>query len=56
MFQWHPLALIQSDLHMRTIEAIKTNKRAMIRKCHDKSWLARCFYFFFFFDERKQVE
>ncbi len=27
-------AFIQSDLHMRTIEAIKTNKRAIICKCY----------------------
>ncbi len=31
---------IQSDLQMRAIEAVKTNKRAMICKCCDKSWLA----------------
>ncbi len=30
-------AFIQSDLQMRTTEAIKTNKRAMICKCYDKS-------------------
>ncbi len=30
-------AFIQSDLQMRTIEAIKTNKRAMIYKCCDQS-------------------
>ncbi len=30
-------AFIQSNLQMRTIEAIKTNKRAMIYKCCDKS-------------------
>ncbi len=33
-------AFIQSDLQMRTIEAIKTNKRAMIRKCYNKAQLA----------------
>ncbi len=33
-------AFIQSDLQMRTLEAIKTNKRAMICKCYDKSRLA----------------
>ncbi len=27
-------AFIQSDLHMKTIEAIKTNKRAMTCKCY----------------------
>ncbi len=32
-------AFIQSDLQMRTIEAIKTNKRAMICKCYNKSQL-----------------
>ncbi len=31
---------IQSDLQMRTMEAIKINKRAMICKCYDKSQLA----------------
>ncbi len=35
-------AFIQSDLQMRTIEAIKTNNRAIICKCYDKSWLAEC--------------
>ncbi len=30
-------AFIQSDLQMRTLEAIKINKRAMIWKCYDKS-------------------
>ncbi len=33
-------AFVQSDLQMRAIEAIKTNKRATICKCYDKSWLA----------------
>ncbi len=33
---------IQSDLQMMTIEAIKTNKRAMKCECYDKSWLAQC--------------
>ncbi len=33
-------AFIQRDLQMRTIEAIKTNKRAITCKCHYKSWLA----------------
>ncbi len=33
-------AFIQSDLQMRTMEAIKINKRAMIRKCYNKSQLA----------------
>ncbi len=33
-------AFIQSDLQMRTLEAIKTNKRATTCKCYDKSWLA----------------
>ncbi len=33
-------AFIQSDLQMRTIEAIKINKRAMIYKCYKKSQLA----------------
>ncbi len=28
---------IQSDLQMRTMEAIKINKRAMICKCYNKS-------------------
>ncbi len=32
-------AFIQSNLQMRTIEAIKTNKRATICKRYDKSWL-----------------
>ncbi len=32
---------IQSDLQMRTIEAIKTNKRAIKCKCYNKSWLAQ---------------
>ncbi len=31
---------IQSDLQMRTMEAIKINKRAMICKCYDKCQLA----------------
>ncbi len=31
---------IQSDLQMRTMEAIKINKRAMICKCYNKSQLA----------------
>ncbi len=31
---------IRSDLQMRTLEAIKTNKRATTCKCYDKSWLA----------------
>ncbi len=30
-------AFIQSDLQMRTIEAIRINKRAMIHKCYNKS-------------------
>ncbi len=30
-------AFIQSYLQMKTIEAIKTNKRAMICKCYDYS-------------------
>ncbi len=30
------LHLVQSDLHMRTIEAMKTNKRAVIFKFYDK--------------------
>ncbi len=33
-------AFIQSDLQMRTIEAIKINKRAMICKCYNNSQLA----------------
>ncbi len=33
-------AFIQSDLQMRKMEAIKINKRAMIRKCYNKSQLA----------------
>ncbi len=33
-------AFIQSDLQMRTMEAIKINKRAMIRKCYNKSQFA----------------
>ncbi len=33
-------AFIQSDLQMRTIEAIKINKRATTCKCYDKSRLA----------------
>uniref|UniRef100_A0A8C2CVN4 Hippocalcin-like protein 4 n=3 Tax=Cyprinus carpio TaxID=7962 RepID=A0A8C2CVN4_CYPCA len=32
-------AFIQSDLQMRTMEAIKNNKRAMIYKCYNKSQL-----------------
>ncbi len=31
---------IQSNLQMKTMEAIKINKRAMICKCYDKSRLA----------------
>ncbi len=31
---------IKSDLQMRTIEAIKINKRAMICKCYNKFRLA----------------
>ncbi len=34
-------AFIQSDLQMRTIEAIKTNKRSIKCKCYAKSWLAQ---------------
>ncbi len=33
-------AFIQSDLQMRTMEAMKTNKRAMICKCYNKSQFA----------------
>ncbi len=33
-------AFIHSDLQMRTTEAIKINKRAMIRKRYNKSQLA----------------
>ncbi len=33
------VSFIQSDFKMRTIEAIKINKRAMV-KCYDKSQLA----------------
>ncbi len=33
-------AFIQSDLQMRTMEAIKINKKAMICKCYYKSQLA----------------
>ncbi len=33
-------AFIQSDLQMRTMEAMKINKRARICKCYDKSQLA----------------
>ncbi len=33
-------AFIQSDLQMRTIEAIKINKRATTWKCYNKSQLA----------------
>ncbi len=33
-------AFIQSDLQMRTIEAIKINKKATTRKFYNKSWLA----------------
>ncbi len=33
-------AFIQIDLQMRTMEAIKINKRAMICKCYNKSQLA----------------
>ncbi len=49
-------AFVHSDLQMRAIEAIKTNKRATTCKCYDKSWLAKIeyrkkksFFFFFFF-------
>ncbi len=35
-------AFIQRNLQMRTREAIKTNKRATICKCYDKSQLAQC--------------
>ncbi len=31
---------IQSDLQMRTMEAIRINKRAMIPKCYNKSQLS----------------
>ncbi len=31
---------IESNLQMRTMEAIKINKRAMICKCYNKSQLA----------------
>ncbi len=34
IFSYLAEAFIQSDLQMRTIEAIKTNKRATIRKCY----------------------
>ncbi len=40
-------AFIQSDLQMRTIEAIKTNKRATTCKCYDQSWLTQFFFLFF---------
>ncbi len=33
-------AFIQSDLQMRTIEAIKPNKRAMMCRCYNTSQLA----------------
>ncbi len=33
-------AFIQIDLQMKTMQAIKINKRAMICKCYDKSQLA----------------
>ncbi len=33
-------AFIQSDLQMRKLEAIETNKKAIICKCYDKSLLA----------------
>ncbi len=33
-------AFIQRNLQMRTMEAIKINKREMIRKCYNKSQLA----------------
>ncbi len=33
-------AFIQSDLQMRTMEAIKINKREIICKCYDKPHLA----------------
>ncbi len=33
-------AFVQSDLQMRAIEAIKTNKTSTTCKCYDKSWLA----------------
>ncbi len=49
-------AFIQSDLQMRTIEEIKTNKRATTCKCYNKSWLAQCSTrsnVFFFFKENK---
>ncbi len=34
-------AFIQSDLQMRTIDAIRINKRAIISKCYNKSQLAQ---------------
>ncbi len=37
---------IRSDLQMRTIEAIKTNKRATTCKCYDS--VVASFFFFFF--------
>ncbi len=42
---------IQSDLQMRTKEAIKTNKRATICKRCDKSWWD--FFIYFFYKENK---
>ncbi len=45
-FSYLPDAFIQSDLQMRTIEAIKIN-RAMICKCYNKSQCSTCSKFLF---------
>ncbi len=41
-------AFIQNDLQMRTIEVIKTNKRATTCQCYDKCRLAERSTSFFF--------
>ncbi len=50
---------IQNDLQMRTMEAIKTNKRSMICKCYNNlSYLnvvhvARVFYIYYIINKKK---
>ncbi len=51
---------IQSDLQMRTMEAIKINKRAMICKCYNKSQLpkrgTRSKFFFYYIINKKKTD
>ncbi len=42
-------AFIQSDLQMRTIEAIKINKRAMIHECYNKPNAVHVARFLFYY-------